>query len=107
MVKRSVGMALIVAMLVVGGMSAMLVVGGVSGTAHAADGPRIEYDEIRANATDAGAEFLPEEFEIPGFFDWLIIPLIAGGVVVTIAILGRYLVSQPRFAREAEERERR
>ncbi|CAN5446575.1 hypothetical protein BH23ACT9_BH23ACT9_24510 [soil metagenome] len=101
MLKRTFGMVLV---------AGLLLVGVMAGAAVAAEpDPEFfrEYSEIRENASDVGAEFLPDEYEIPGFFDFLIIPLIGLGVVVTAVTLFRYLVNQPRFEREAEERSRR
>lgn len=101
MLKRSVGMVVLLG---------LLVVGALAGPAGATEGPAVEfreYDEIRTNASDVGAEFLPEEYEMPGFFDWLIIPLVAVGILATAVTLFRYLIAQPRFEREAEQRSRR
>lgn len=99
MVKRSAAMLLL----------GMVLVGLVAGPATATEAGENfrEYEEIQGDASDVGSEFLPEEYEIPGFFDWLIIPLVALGVVVTGVTLFRYLIAQPRFEREAEKRSRR
>lgn len=105
MLKRSLAMARHAGLLVLVGL---LMVGVLSGAAGAAESPShfTEYSEIQENASDVGAEFLPPEYEMPGFFDWLIIPLIALGVLITAAVLMRYLIAHPRFEREAKEKER-
>lgn len=81
--------------------------GATAAATEAEGGEFVEYEEIVAEAGEAGGEYLPEEYDIPGFFDWIIIPLVAVGVLVTLAVLGYYLFAQPRFARETEERSRR
>lgn len=90
-------------------LAGLLVVGmlGTAAQATEAEGEFTEYEEIVAEAGEVGEEYLPEEYDIPGFFDWIIIPLVVIGVLVTVGVLGYYLLSQPRFAREVEERERR
>lgn len=82
--------------------------------AHAVEGEGeshfYEYEEIRENASDVSTQFLDpdaESEERPGFFDWFIFPLAAVGVLITAFILFQYLVFQPRFARESEQRGRR
>lgn len=106
MLKRSPAMVRLAGLLV---LVALLTLGVLSGSALATEAPEHfrEYSEIRENASGVGQEFLPEEYEIPGFFDWMIIPLVALGVLITVAILLRYLISQPRFEREVKERSRR
>ncbi|HUG86138.1 MAG TPA: hypothetical protein VMM13_16360 [Euzebya sp.] len=105
MLKRTVAMARPAGLLL---MVGLLMVGVLSGPAIATEAPSHfrEYEEIQENASDVGAEFLPAEYDIPGFFDWLIIPLVAAGVLITAAVLLRYLISHPRFEREAREKER-
>lgn len=105
MLKRTAAMAM-PAVLVM--LAVVLMVGALSGAAQATEAPSHfrEYSEIRENASDVGAEFLPDEYDIPGFFDWLIIPLVAAGVLITVAVLLRYLIAHPRFEREAKAKER-
>ena len=113
MPKRSPAMAtpagrLVAALLLV--LVGLLLVVGVLGTpATATEAPSHfrEYEEIQANTSEVGAEFLPPEYEMPGFFDWMIIPLIAAGILITAAVLLRYLMAHPRFEREAKARSRR
>ncbi len=100
MMKRWFAMVLLVGLLIVGAL-------GTTALATEAEGEFREYEEIVAEAGEAGGEYLPEEYDIPGFFDWIIIPLVAIGVLVTVIVLGYYLFAQPRFARETEERSRR
>ncbi|MEE8601575.1 hypothetical protein [Euzebya tangerina] len=100
MLKRSIAVLM---------LSGLLLVGAVATTAGAAEGGGefTEYEEIVEGAGEAGGEFLPDEYEIPGFFDYIRFPLIALGVVVTGGVLSYYLIAQPRFQREAEEKSRR
>lgn len=100
MVKRSFATLLLVGLLLTGAMASAAV-------ATEAEVEHREYEEIVENASDAGLEFIPEEYERPGFFDWIIVPLVGVGVLVTVGILGYYLVAQPRFQRESETRSRR
>lgn len=90
----------------------LLLVGAFAGPVLATEGEgtHYEYEDIRDNASDVGAAFLEpdaEEAERPGFFDWMIYPLAAAGILITGFIVVQYLVFQPRFAREAEERSKR
>ncbi|MGI9017242.1 MAG: hypothetical protein ACR2HR_09100 [Euzebya sp.] len=101
MVKRSLAVLMLAGILLVGSLVS------VAGATEAEGGEYVEYEQIVENSTDAGAEFLPAEYDIPGFFDWIIIPLVGVGVLVTAGLLGYYLIAQPRFAREAEERSKR
>jgi hypothetical protein len=100
MLVRVLGAVLLVGQLLVGGATAAVATEG-----GAAERPA--YEEIVERAGDAGGQFLPEEYERPGFFDWIILPLVVLGVVITTLILVRYLASQPRFTAEAEKRSRR
>jgi hypothetical protein len=100
MVKRALGTVLLVGLLL-GVMASTAAATEAGGVEH------LEYEEIVDNAGEAGQEFLPAEYEMPGFFDWLIIPLVVAGVLITALVLLRYLVSQPRFSKEAEARSRR
>ncbi len=100
MLKRSLGIIMVVGLLLVGGM-ASTAVAAESGAEFT------EYEDIVAGAGEAGGEFLPPEYERAGFFDWIIFPLVGAGVLITALVLFRYLIAQPRFSREAEERSRR
>lgn len=100
MVQRSLATILLVGLLLTGAMASAAV-------ATEGEVEFREYEEIVENASDAGMEHIPEEYEMPGFFDWMIYPLVGIGVLVTIGVLGYYLVAQPRFERESEEKSRR
>lgn len=102
MVTRTLGI-LLLGLLVVGVMA-----GPVLATEAEVHAPTME--EIRENASDVGVAFLTpdeEEQERPGFFDWIIYPVAAIGVLMTFFVVAQYLVFQPRFAREAEARAKR
>ena len=100
MLKRSVAVLMLSGLLFMGAVT-------TSAVAVEAGGDFTEYEDIVENAGEAGGEFLPDEYEIPGFFDYFRFPLIAAGIIVTAGVLGYYLIAQPRFQREAEERSRR
>jgi hypothetical protein len=101
MLKRALTTVMLVG-LVLGGALATTAVAVEGGGAH-----RLPYEEIVERAGEAGGEFLPPEYERPGFFDWIVYPLVGAGVVITGMVLFRYLIAQPRFSREAEQRSRR
>lgn len=97
--RAGLGVALIV----------MFLLALVPAAAHAVEGGGVEvpdFSELRESSSDTAQQFLPEDYERPGFFDWWVIPLIAVGVLASLYVLVRYLVYQPKFAREAEEREK-
>lgn len=102
MVKRVPVIALLLGLLLAGAMAVPALAAEGGGETHFK-----EYEEIVETAGDAGGEFLPEEYARPGFFDWIVYPLVAAGIVITSLVLVRYLFAQPRFTREAEERSRR
>lgn len=64
-----------------------------------------DYEELAAN--EAAQDFLPEEYDPPGFFSWFIYPLLALGLLAALAVGFRYFQWQPRFMREAQEKRRR
>ncbi len=100
MVKRSLGIIMIVGLLLVGAMASTAV-------ATEAEVEFQEYEQIVDTAGENGGAFLPEEYSRPAFFDWLLFPLMGIAVLMTGVVLFRYLIAQPRFSREAEERSRR
>lgn len=90
----------------------LMLVGMVAVPAVATEGGSdfTEYEDIRQNASSVSEQFLApdaEDAERPGFFDWMIFPLAAAGIVITLLIVVRYLMFQPRFAREADARSQR
>ena len=100
MVKRSLGIVTLVGLLLVGVMTS-------TAMATEAEVEHREYEEIVEIAGESGQEFLPPEYEMPGFFDWIVLPLVILAVLITGLVLMRYLMNQPRFSKEAEERSRR
>lgn len=63
-------------------------------------------DEIGTRSTTA-EQFLPEPYEQPAWFRFLLYPLLALGVVAVFAVLLVYLKWQPHFAQERRRRRRR
>lgn len=98
MVKRTLGLALLMGTLLLGAVAAP------AAAVEGGEAPHYEYEDIAEGASAVGTEFLPEEYTRPPFFDWYVFPLIAAGVLVTALVLFRYLLWQPRFSREARER---
>lgn len=47
-------------------------------------------------------EFCPETYEQPSWFQWLLFPLLGGGLLIVTVLITAYLVWQPRFARERD-----
>lgn len=101
MVKRALGLTLLLALLTIGALAAPAI------ATEGGEAVHHEYEDIAAGASDVGAEFLPEEYTRPPFFDWFVFPLIGAGVLISALIVARYLAWQPRFAREAREKSKR
>lgn len=101
MLKRALGLTLVFGVLLLGTFTAPAV------AVESGEVPHYEYEDISGAASPVGEEFLPEEYSRPPFFDWIVFPLVAAGVLVTALVLLRYLMWQPRFSREAKEKSRR
>lgn len=106
MFTRLGGVALVLVMLV--GLAL-----GSAGTAAAteAEGPAQQeplpsFSEV-GSQSDIAQEFLPEGYEGPSWFQWLLFPLLIVGIVVTVAVLFAYLVWLPKFADEQKTKRRR
>lgn len=103
MCTRLVGVALL-------GMT--LVALGPTGIAAAVEGeleqqqPLPRFEEI-GSQSDIAREYLPEPYEEPSWFQWLLFPLLIVTIVVTGAVLFFYLVWQPKFASEQKTKRRR
>lgn len=65
----------------------------------------LEMEEI-GTGSETAKEFRPEPFEQPAFFKWIIYPLAGLGVLAALVILGLYLLWQPEFGREGQEKKR-
>ncbi|HSK95729.1 MAG TPA: hypothetical protein VK891_03850 [Euzebyales bacterium] len=72
-----------------------------------AEEERLTYDELRNNSSQRAQEFFPDPYEEPSFFRWISLPVLLGGLVIAVALLGAYLWWQPRFAAERRQKERR
>ncbi len=55
----------------------------------------------------ASAEFCPEPYEEPSFFQWFEGTLLVVGLIMAAALLLAYLFLQPRFAEERKARRSR
>jgi hypothetical protein len=67
-----------------------------------------EAPSIGEIGTDvARSEFFPEEYVSPTWFQWVLYPTLAIGVVMALGLLLYYLFRQPDFARERREKSRR
>ena len=67
--------------------------------------PRTVEEVVADN--DTAQQFVPEPYEQPTWFPLLRLPLLIIGVLVTLAVLFAFLLWQPRFAQERQERSRR
>lgn len=84
---------------------ALMLVALAGVAAGATEGGTVEvprFEELRENAGETAQEFLPPDYEGPGFFSWMIFPLLIVGIIAFVAVMARYLQWQPRFARERE-----
>jgi hypothetical protein len=68
-------------------------------------GPLPELGEI-GTQSDVAKDYFPEEAEEPVFADFLIYPLLALGLVVSLVVLTLYLRWQPTFAEERHKARR-
>lgn len=64
------------------------------------------YDEI-GSGSETSMSFRPEPYEQPTVFAGLLYPLLALAAVAVVAVLGLYLVWQPRFSEEREAKKRK
>lgn len=110
MPTRRIGVTLLLTLLLsLPGVSAV----GVAGTAAATEAgspaqqePLPSFDEA-GSGTDIAKEYRPDAYVEPGWFQWLVFPLLILGIVATGAVLFAYLKWQPRFADEAKTKRRR
>lgn len=106
MAKRRLGVfTLVVAVLTVAmALPAAAVEGEGPGGGHGQED--VEMEEI-GTGSETAKEFRPEPFEQPALFQWIVYPLAAVGILMALVILGLYLLWQPEFGREAEEKKKR
>lgn len=64
------------------------------------------YDEI-GTGSETSLEFRPEPYEQPSLFAGMLYPLLIIAGVAVLAVLGLYLVWQPRFSEEREAKKRK
>jgi hypothetical protein len=63
-------------------------------------------DEI-GSQSEIAREHFPEPYEAPSVMPKLLYPMLIVAVIATIAILGLYLLWQPRFAEERKSKTKR
>lgn len=104
MSKRRLGVFTVVVVVLIAAMAlpAAAVEGEEGGHGHEDK----EMEEI-GTGSETAKEFRPEPFEQPQFFQWIVYPLAALGIVVALAVLGLYLLWQPEFGREAEKKKKK
>lgn len=68
---------------------------------------RVTYQDLERQSSDRAKEFFPDPYQEPSFFQWILVPVMVGGLIVAIALLGAYLWWQPKFAAERRQKERR
>lgn len=93
MLARLVGVASIVAMLMVGLLAGAAMAVEEGGGGH---GPLPELEEV-GSQSEISREYFPEPAEEPVFAPFLVWPLLALGIVVVLAVLVLYLKWQPGF----------
>ena len=71
------------------------------------EGPRPSSIEEVVADNDTAREFVPEPYEQPSWFPMLLLPLMIVAVLVSLAVLFAFLLWQPRFAQERQEKSRR
>lgn len=64
------------------------------------------YDEV-GSGSETSLEFRPEPYEQPSIFASLLYPLLVVAGVAVLAVLGMYLLWQPRFSQEREAKKRK
>ncbi len=83
---------------------AVVIVGALGAAATESGVEFVPFEELSEQAGAPAQQFLPPAYEGPGFFEWMIFPLLIVGVVAFAVVLARYLQWQPRFARERSEK---
>ncbi len=104
MLARLAGVVTLVAALTLGllAVPALAVEGGEEPEGH---GPLPELSEV-GTQSEVAKNFFPEEAEEPVFADFLIYPLLAVGLIVSLVVLTLYLRWQPTFAEERKKARR-
>lgn len=64
------------------------------------------YDEI-GTGSETSLQFRPEPYEQPSLFAGMLYPLLILAGVAVLAVLGLYLLWQPRFSEEREAKKRK
>lgn len=104
--RRLLGVWAVAVALLCGSALPALAVEATEEAPSAEERPAPDINQI-GTQNEVSQEFLPEEPEPPAFFRFFNVPLIAVGVLMVAALLGAYLLWQPRFAEERRSRKRR
>lgn len=110
MTVRKPALSVLAAFLFVGLLGATLLA-GFAAPASAVEAPGGEeapppdIEELCREGSVA-AEFCPDPYEEPSWFQWLIYPLLIVGLLMAAVMLFAYLTWHPRFATEAEEKKK-
>ena len=64
-----------------------------------------DFEELCEEGTLA-AEYCPETYEEPSWFQWMNYPLLIVGLLIVTGLVVAYLFWQPRFAREEQDTRR-
>jgi hypothetical protein len=104
MFARLVGVVTLVALLSVGALAgAALAAEEEDGVDH---GPRPSLEEL-GTQSEVSRDFFPEEAESPVFTEFILYPLLIGGLIAAFVILALYLKWQPDFEDERQKASRR
>lgn len=108
MMKRLLGAALLVLALLATAPTAVLAAAGPASEPGPGEGAVEHVPSIDEIGTDIARSegFFPEEYQSPTWFQWVLYPMIAIGVLMAFGMLAYYLVKQPSFARERREKSR-
>jgi hypothetical protein len=72
-----------------------------------AEEERLTYEQLQQDSSQRAQEYFPDAYEEPSFFQWILVPVTLGGLVIAAALLFAYLWWQPKFAAERREKQRR
>ena len=106
MIKRLLGAALLAVLLLTASLPTVAVAAeDTAAEGGEAVGPPPGIDEIGTDVARSEG-FFPEEYVSPTWFQWVLYPVIAVGILMALGILVYYLVRQPSFAEERREKSR-
>lgn len=104
MSKRRLGVFTLVVVVLIAAMA--IPAAAVEGEGGGGHGHKKKEMEEVGTGSETAKEFRPEPYEQPAFFEWILYPLAAVGILAALGILGLYLLWQPEFAHEAKKKKR-